>query len=141
MDESEYLDRQRCIHRARIGGRLHSIGDTVFIPYLGYNGTILRFSGRNYVAVIPHDKGQPVLYLCSQLEKGSGINTSIRIWLKGNRIQVNDTYRHIHLQTHIHRSRPHYGFLRYYVATDYSHPINIHFPNLSNAPVDNEHRE
>ena len=50
------------VNRLRIDGRLHSVGDTVFIPTLGYNGTILNLdkSQQDGVEVcsiwtLPHD--------------------------------------------------------------------------------------
>ena len=140
MDDIEYVDPRRYVHCARIGGRLHSIGDTVLIPYLGYNGTILRFCEREYAAVIPHNNVHPALYLCLQLERGSGISMSIRMWLKSNGIQVNDTYHSINLPTLIHHTRPHHGCCPIYIATDYSHPVNIHFPYLPNPLVNIDER-
>ena len=77
---------------ARIQGRLHSIGDMVFISSLGCNGTLLKFQPGfgNYCVVIPHDKGQVQTYQATELEKGCGINTANRIWLRNNHITVND---------------------------------------------------
>ena len=129
------VKQRRHVCRARIDGRLHSVGDTVHIPYLGYNGTILRFCGREFVAVVPHDKGQPVLYLCTQLKRGSGINTANRIWLRQNGVTMNDAYRNTNLPTRIHRSRPHFNCCPIYIAEHYANPINVNFPALANPPV------
>ena len=60
--------------RVRIEGRLHGIGDTVFIPHLGYNGTILDFVGRRHLIIIPHDYGYTIRILPSKLKQGFGIN-------------------------------------------------------------------
>ena len=67
--------------RRRINGRLHSIGDTVFIPSLQYNGTIIDFRGRR-ILVLPHDYGYPDLFCLSSLLPGSGINCHQRVRLE-----------------------------------------------------------
>ena len=96
--------------RRQIEGRLHSIGDTVYIPCLGYNGTLLQFKpySDNYCVVIPHDKGRVQTYPACELKTDSGINTANRIWLRNNSIQVNDTHHNKNLPTQIHHSRHHY---------------------------------
>ena len=65
------------IIRRRIGSKLHIVGDTVFIPSLGYNGTILKFNPHT-VNVIPHDYGYYWPYKISDLREGSGISCHIR---------------------------------------------------------------
>ena len=67
--------------RQRIAGRLLSIGDTVFIAQLGYNGTILDFRGKK-VMVIPHDYGYPDLFQARHLRPGKGINALQRVRLE-----------------------------------------------------------
>ena len=129
-------NRRQHVCRARIYGRLHSVGETVHIPILGYNRTILRFCGSEFVAVVPHDKGHPELYLCHQLKIGSGINTANRNWLMQNGVTFNDTYRNTNLPTLIHPSRPHFNCCPNYINERYANPINIHFPAIANPPVE-----
>ena len=109
-----------CVPRARIDGRLHSVGDTVFIPSLGYNGTICRFcrgtkNGQPYAIVIPHDFGQVSFLYHDELKTGSGINCHIRCWLTRNNIIVHDPV-HLIKGTVIHRDRPHHA--RFFIGED-----------------------
>ena len=67
--------------RVRIDGRLHTIGDTVFIPHLGYNGTILDFVGRRQLIIKPHDYGYTIHILPNKLKVGVGINCHQRMHL------------------------------------------------------------
>ena len=67
--------------RRRIAGRLLSIGDSVFIPQLGYNGTIIDFYSRR-VLVQPHDYGYPDSYLPRHLRPAEGINALQRVRLE-----------------------------------------------------------
>ena len=64
------------IRRIRISGRLLGICDTVYIPDLGYNGTILDIKGR-YIVVLPHDYGISIRQLARNLKSGNGISTHI----------------------------------------------------------------
>ena len=50
-------------YRARIDGRLRTVGDTAHVPSLGYNGTITeicmsRISDLRYAVIQPHDCGR-----------------------------------------------------------------------------------
>ena len=67
--------------RKRIAGRLLTIGDTVFIPQLGYNGTIIDFH-RSRVMVLPHDYGYPDLFNPKHLRPGKGISALQRVRLE-----------------------------------------------------------
>ena len=67
--------------RRRIAGRLLSIGDTVYISTLGYNGTVIDFY-RSKVLVLPHDYGYPDAYLPRHLKPGKGINALQRVRLE-----------------------------------------------------------
>ena len=71
--------------RIRISGRLLSICDTVFIPELGYNGTILDIKGR-YIVILPHDYGVSIRRLARNLRSGEGISSHQRRWF--DRINV-----------------------------------------------------
>ena len=71
--------------RTRISGRLVGVCDTVFIPELGYNGTIIDIKGR-YIVVLPHDYGTSFRRLPSKLRVGIGISSHQRRWL--DRINV-----------------------------------------------------
>ena len=93
------------VHR-QIHGRLHSIGDTVFIPDFGYNGTIVRFN-ETTVLVVPHDYGNVHLFFPSDLRPGAGISSFIRSWLTENGVYYNDPLK-IQQGTVIHPSRPHF---------------------------------
>ena len=74
------------VNRLRIDGRLHTAGDTVFIPALGYNGTILNLYKREQDGVeecliwtLPHDYGTPVNYSPFDLRAGVCVSTHIRL--------------------------------------------------------------
>ena len=71
--------------RIRISGRLLGICDTVYIPELEYNGTIIDIVGR-FVVVLPHDYGHSIRRLPRNLETGNGISSHQRHWL--DRINV-----------------------------------------------------
>ena len=82
------------IHRGertilRIQGTLHRIGDSVFLPDLNCNGTILRFL-RTFVLIQPHDYGVSVRRLPRNLRIGSGINHCIRATLYSQGIYTRD---------------------------------------------------
>jgi len=69
------------INYLRIDGRLRSVGDTVFIPVLGYNGTILNLHKRQLdgvevisILTLPHDYGEPITYSPFDLRAGVGLN-------------------------------------------------------------------
>ena len=69
----------------RISGRLLRICDTVYIPELRYNGTIINIVGR-FVIFLPHDYGPSISRLPRNLKTGNGISTHQRRWL--DRISV-----------------------------------------------------
>ena len=71
--------------RIRISGRLLGICDTVFIPELGYNGTIFDIIGR-FIVVLPHDYGISIRRLARNLKSGKGITSHQRRWF--DRINV-----------------------------------------------------
>lgn len=75
--------------RIRISGRLLSVCDTVFIPYLGYNGTITRISS-GIVTVQPYDYGPLIRDNPNQFQKGKGISTHQRRWLDRKNIAYHD---------------------------------------------------
>ena len=132
--------RGESITRARIDGRLHTIGDMVYIPSLGYNGTIAKLTrggaiDKIYATVVPHDYGQVSYLFLHELKHGSGISHRVRGWLRNNDISVNDPVV-IRKLTHIHPKRPH--FLRYnrppsrqvlLSTSDYRHPFNRSRPS------------
>ena len=67
------------ITRRRIGRRLLSTGDTVYIPKYDYNGTILEFNRSHQIAkIMPHDFGNSEMIDFSKLEQGQGIPECIR---------------------------------------------------------------
>ena len=74
----------------RIQGTLHRVGDSVYIPDLKCNGTILRFS-THYVVIQPHDYGATVRRLSKNLRIGYGINSFIRETLELKGIYTRDT--------------------------------------------------
>ena len=76
----------------RIQGTLHRIGDSVFIPDLNCNGTILRFLS-TFVSIQPHDYGVSVRRLPSNLRIGSGINHCIRATLYSQGIYTRDNVK------------------------------------------------
>ena len=76
----------------RIQGTLHRIGDSVFIPDLNCNGTILRFLD-TFVSIQPHDYGVSVRRLPSNLRIGSGINHCIRATLYSQGIYTRDNVK------------------------------------------------
>ena len=85
------------IHRGetiirRIQGKLHRIGDSVFIPNLKVNGTILRFS-RKFVVIQPHDYGVSVRRLPRNLHIGSGINHCVLLKLYSQGMYTRDTVK------------------------------------------------
>ena len=75
------------VRQIRISGRLLSICDTVLIPELGYNGTIIDILGR-FVIVLPHDYGTSIRRLPRNLKKGKGISSHQRHRLD----RINVTY-------------------------------------------------
>ena len=77
--------------RRRIGGRLLCIGDTVYIPNYGYNGTIIEFHSSNRTAqIIPHDFGNSETIELSDLHHGQGIPECIRRYLNERQIYYYD---------------------------------------------------
>ena len=76
----------------RIQGTLHRIGDSVFIPDLNCNGTILRFLN-TFVSIQPHDYGVSVRRLPRNLRIGSGINHFIRENLHSRGIYTRDNVK------------------------------------------------
>ena len=89
------------INRLRIDGRLHSIGDTVFIPVLGYNGTILNLLKRQLdgievisILTLPHDYGEPITCSPFNLRAGVGVSTHIMLHFYEHNVFFNDTVRH-----------------------------------------------
>ena len=58
----------------RISGHLLGLCNTIFIPELGYNGTIIDIKGQ-YIIVLPHDYGTPFRCLPSKLITGRGISS------------------------------------------------------------------
>ena len=94
-------------HHRRIDGRLHTVGDTVLIPNLGYNGTILGFT-HHFVVVLPHDYGPPIRRLSRNLRSGRGISLVQWSHLHSIGISINDTHR-IYGGTFAHCSRPNYN--------------------------------
>ena len=75
--------------RVRIDHALCTRGDTVFIPRLGYNGTIIRFT-RSHVIVLPHDFGPCIWILPRHLRAGSGVTQWQRGYLSSLSVPVND---------------------------------------------------
>ena len=73
----------------RIQGRLHRCGDSVFIPDLQCNGTILYFT-KKIVALQPHDYGSSVRRQPSKLRLGCGINRCVRLTLYSLNIYFRD---------------------------------------------------
>lgn len=72
--------------RVRIDGRLKRVGDTVFIPSLEVNGTIVHInpvqSRITHISVIAHDfVGREKIILIEQLREGYGISDLHRAWL------------------------------------------------------------
>ena len=85
------------IHRCktnirRIQGKLHRIGDTVFIPNLKVNGTIIRLS-RKFAVIQAHDYGVSVRRLPRNLSIGSGINHCVLLTLHSQGIYTRDTVK------------------------------------------------
>ena len=57
------MSQSNHFYRARIDGRLRTVGDTAHVPSLGYNGTITeicmsRISDLRYAVIQPHDCGR-----------------------------------------------------------------------------------
>ena len=75
--------------RMRISGKLLSIGDTVFVNNLGYNGTIMSFT-RKFVVLLPHDYGSPIRCLPHLLSLGVGLSELQRQFLLRLNIPCND---------------------------------------------------
>ena len=103
------------VNRLRIDGRLHSAGDTVFIPALGYNGTILNIFKRELdgveqclVRTLPHDYGTSVNYSPLDLRAGVGVSTHIVLDFMSRNIMYNDNVCLRNCPTRIHPSRDHY---------------------------------
>ena len=72
--------------RIRVGGRLKGIGNTVFVPHLGYNGMIVEIVGRRHLSVLPHDYGYTIKILPWCLMNGVGINAFQRLELDKHRM-------------------------------------------------------
>ena len=79
-------------HSLWISGRLHFVGDTVYIPEYKYNGTILRFTSR-FVVVYPHDYGHPIRRLPSKLRIGEGISRWHQMYMDENDIFYNNNIK------------------------------------------------
>ena len=94
--------------RRQIDGRLHSVGDTVYIPDLGYNGTIVSFTAL-FAKVIPHDYGHPIRRLFRNLRAASGISNLQRYHLQDIGVILNDNTR-ITGGTLSSPSRPNYNY-------------------------------
>ena len=103
--------RTTFVHRRWINGRLHSIGDTVFIIPLGYKGTIVCFNAGTTL-VLPHVYGNVFPYWTCDLRSGSGMNNHIRAWLTQNHIHFNNPV-HTASVTQIHPSRPRFNRFLY----------------------------
>ena len=74
--------------RVRIDGRLKGTGDTVYIPRLGINGTIVNIhplrDPLTHLSVIAHSFGHYTEgYPIEDLREGSGISDFHRAWLNG----------------------------------------------------------
>ena len=109
------------VNRLRIDGRLHSVGDTVFIPALGYNGTIINLDKNKLegidvclILTLPHDYGTPVTYTPLELRTGAGVSLCIMHHLYRKNVICNDTVRLSNCPTRIHESRDHYRLSRDY---------------------------
>ena len=77
------------LRRIRISGRLLAVCDTVLIPELGYNGTILDIDSR-FVTVLPHDYGPSIRRLPHKLKGAKGISSHQRRWLDRVNVAYND---------------------------------------------------
>ena len=79
--------------RIRIDGRLRGVGDTVYIPFRGRNGTIIHI-GIDVVLVIVHEwKISPTVEKFEwpfDLKQGEGISPCIRSYLNVLRINFYD---------------------------------------------------
>ena len=75
--------------RWKIDGQLKDIGNTVFIPSLKYNVTIMDLYGKSIV-VLPHDYRYPDKYLPSQLRHCGRITCHQRIRFEELRIYYFD---------------------------------------------------
>ena len=73
----------------RIQGKLHRKGDSIYIPDLKCNGTILHFD-RKLVSIQPHDYGKSVKRLPKNLRLGCGINHCVRLTLHSLNIYTRD---------------------------------------------------
>ena len=99
-----------------IDERLHSVGDTVFIPVLGYNDTILNLDKNQLdgvevcsILTLPHDYGTPILYTPFDLRAGVGVSTHIRMHFDSHNVFFNHSVRLIDFPTRMHESRNHYS--------------------------------
>ena len=108
-------DNCTTIHRLRIDGRLHSVGDTVFIPRLGYKGTILNLQKRvldghkeYLVNTIPHDYGEPVIYSPLELKSTIGVSNHMISHFQNINVFYDSSVRLFGIPTYVHPSRPHY---------------------------------
>ena len=106
------------VNRLRIDGRLHSAGETVYIPALGYNGTILNLSKQvvdgvveYLVLTLPHDYGTPVNYSPLDLRAGVGVSTHILLHFHSHNIIYYDNVCIRNYPTRIHSSRSHYHMM------------------------------
>ena len=104
------------INRLRIDGRLHSVGDTVFIPVLGYKGTILNLQKRQLdgveeylILTLPHDYGEPIIYTPSDLRAGVGVSTHMMRHFESHNVFYDASVQIFGFPTYIHQSRSHYA--------------------------------
>ena len=104
------------INRLRINGRLHSVGDTVFIPVLGYKGTILNLQKRELdgateylILTLPHDYGESVIYRPSDLQSGVGVSNHMIWHFEKQNVFFDSSVRIFGFPTYIHQSRSHYA--------------------------------
>ena len=81
-------DRKQ-IQIKRIQGKLHRKGDSIYIPDLKCNGTILKFH-RKLVSIQPHDYGKSVKRLPKNLRLGCGINHCVCLTLHSLNIYFRD---------------------------------------------------
>ena len=104
------------INKLRIDGRLHSVGDTVFIPALGYKGTILNLQKRELdgvkeylILTLPHDYGEPIIYISSDLRAGVGVSTHMMLHFESHNVFYDESVQIFGFPTYIHQPRSHYA--------------------------------
>ena len=121
----------------QIDGRLHTVGDTVLIVDLRYNGTILLFTP-NFVRVIPHDYGHPIRRSPRKLRSASGITHGQRSHLLSIGIVINDEKNIFggtfpahgcpnHNITFDENSLSQYYFFCHYCSLGYRHNVNYEY--------------